>query len=86
VISVIVTLIAVGVFIAGVRSLNSLKRLDDATGSERSDPFYTSVALLFSTSPRDAKFRSRQRRTIWLFCGAILLLYFARIVYVQGTI
>lgn len=85
-ISVVATLIAVGLFVAGVRSLNSLKRLDEATGADRSDPFYTSVALLFSTSPRDAKFRGRQRQTIWLFCGAILLLYFARIAYVQGTI
>lgn len=81
----VLTLIAIGLFVAGVRSLVALRRIDGPTAAERSDPFFTSVTLLFSTADRSDEFRSVQRRTIWLFCGSILLLYIARAVFVQSA-
>ncbi|QDV27959.1 hypothetical protein [Aureliella helgolandensis] len=81
----ILTLLSVGLLIAGVRSLVLLQRIDEPTDSERSDPFYTPVTLLFSTAPRSAKFGAVQRRTIWLFCGSILVLYLARAAFMQSS-
>ncbi len=79
----ILTLIAIGLFIAGLWSLASLKRIAEPTESERADPYYTSVTLLFSTVNRGDEFRKVQRRTIWLFCGSMLLFYLARITFEQ---
>ena len=79
----LLTILAIGLFIVGLKSLGSLKRLGEPTSLERADPLYTSVTLLFSTSPRNNEFRAAQRRTIWLFCGAILLLYLARVAFVS---
>lgn len=72
---------AVGVFlfVAGVVSLRALKQLAGENEDERTDPFFTSVSLLFSTAPRNDAFRRRQRRTVWLFCGSVLMLYCARL-------
>jgi hypothetical protein len=79
----ICTALAIGMFVAGVVSLKRLKRIDQPTDAERVDPFYTSVALLFSTTPRSHEFRAIQRRTIWLFCGSLLLLFLARVAMIQ---
>ncbi|GAA5508879.1 hypothetical protein Rcae01_04348 [Novipirellula caenicola] len=81
----VLTLIAIGLFVAGVRSLASLKRIAEPTDTERSDPFFTSVTLLFSTANRSDEFKLVQRRTIWLFCGSILLLYIARVAFLQSA-
>ena len=82
----ILTLFATGLFIAGMRSLALLNRIDEPSNAERSDPFFTLVALLFSNAKRSDKFRKLQRRTIWLFCGSILLLYVARVAFVQSDV
>ncbi len=85
VMSTILTLLATGLFVAGVRSLVTLKRTEEATRTERSDPFFTSVALLFSTANRSDEFCAVQRRAVWLFCAAIFLLYIARVAIVQSA-
>ena len=79
----LLTLMFVGMLIAGLKSLRLLHRLGEPTRMERSDPFYTSISLLFSTAPRSEEFRSRQRRTIWFFCAALLFLYLARVAFVM---
>ena len=82
----VLTLVAIGLFSVGVASLISLHGLDNPTSLERSDPFYTYVTLLFSTAPRSQEFRVAQRRTIWLFCAAILLLYLARVAFLSTSV
>ena len=78
--SVLLTALANGLFIAGVISLESLYRLGEPSALESSDPLYTPVTLLFSTVPRSKTFRAAQHRTVWLFCGSILLLLVGRTI------
>ena len=75
---VLITALAVAAFAGGVVSLANLRQLGSPTDRERADPFLQSVTFLFSTEPRGEAFRKVQRRTIWLFCGAILLLFAAK--------
>lgn len=77
-------IIALIVFCLGVRSLAILKAAYEPTKHERSDPFYTSVTLLFSTAPRGRAFRKLQRRTIGFFCVSMLLVYFAHLLLHQS--
>lgn len=80
------TFVAVALFVAGVRSLAALKRIGEPTQAERSDPYYTSITLLFSTANRGDEFRAVQRRTIWLFCASILLLFLARVLFTHSAV
>ena len=80
----ILTLMAIVLFAAGVRSLFALQQLGAPTDAERADPFFNFVGLLFSTATRTDEFRVVQRRTIWLFCGSMLLLYLARMSLIQA--
>jgi len=68
---------AVALLAAGIRSLNALNRMADSKDVDRSDPFFSMFSILFSTASRDAEFRSLQRRTIWLLCGALLFFFLA---------
>ena len=65
-------------FLLGVWSFVQLRQLAKQEKIAPNDPFGNYLAVLFWTGERTLDFRRRQRRTIWLFCGAALLLYIAR--------
>lgn len=79
----LLTLTAVGLFVAGIRSLISLNRMALPEVPERQDPFFDLIGLLFFTGTRTPEFEKLQRRTIWLFSTAMLLLYLARVAFMQ---
>ncbi|HBE67873.1 MAG TPA: hypothetical protein DDW52_06965 [Planctomycetaceae bacterium] len=83
-VAVILAISALLVFCIGVRSFVLLKAAYEPTDRERSDAFYTSITLLFSTVPRGREFRRLQRRTIGLLCLSMLLLYLAQLVLHQS--
>ena len=69
------SLLAVG----GLLSLRRLLQLPLGQQFQSRDPFSQSIAILFAAEVGDVEFRRLQRRTIWLFCGAMLVLYLARL-------
>lgn len=75
---VVLTVLGNVLAVGGAFSLRRLLRLPFAQGLKPRDPFSRTIAILFTQDADDADFRRCQRQTIWLFCGAMLVLYLAR--------
>lgn len=82
----LLTAIGIALTILGVMSLRGLLRTPVAQTLKSTDPFSRTIAILFTTGISDANFRRRQRRTIWLFCGAMLVLYLARLLVIKAQV
>lgn len=72
------TFLATALFVAGCYSLRNFLTALKAEGISSDDPFFSKISLLFTPNIQDPSLKKQQKRVIWLFCGALLVLFVAR--------
>ena len=75
---VIINAAIVGGLVFAIREAIRLRTIVDLSDERTRDPFTSTLAVLFSNTHGDAAIRKRQRRTINMFCGVVLLVFVSR--------
>jgi hypothetical protein len=85
---ILLTSMGVAVMVLGFFSLQSLmSATSESSAGDKRDPFLAGRVLsaLFNTKHADMTLRRLQKRTIWLFCGSMLLFFVARQVFITNA-